>query len=90
MGGLVMAKWITPPLIIALGLGALGMGAFYGVITVGVPTPHASPAVAAQEARDSNLSGIIALCGILLAGLGTIGLVVVAIYSLAQRGSSES
>ena len=80
-----MAKWIIPSVFVALGIVVFGAGAFYGVITVGVPTPHAPPEVAAREARDFDLSGNIMDCGILLAGLGMVSLAVVAVLSWTRR-----
>jgi hypothetical protein len=59
-------RW-WPPLIlfvIATVVAIAGLG--YGVVMVGVPTPHATSAIAATEARSVDISMWVTLVGVVL------------------------
>lgn len=78
-------KWLIPTFACGAGLITFVAGLMYGVITVGVPTPDAPPAVAAREVRDADLGFAVAAAGMLLMAAGTVGLVAVAVVRLVRR-----
>jgi hypothetical protein len=80
-----VTKWLIPSGICAAGFVLFAVALLYGVFTVGVPTPDASPSVAAREARDVALSGAGMLAGLVLVATGTVGLICVAIVRWARR-----
>lgn len=76
-----MVKWLIPATVIAIvaGGGLFAVGMLYGVLTVGVPTPDAPPAVAARENRDVARSGVVMATGLAVAAIGALGLAIVVI-----------
>ncbi len=84
-----MVKWLIPSVACAAGVSVFAAGLLYGVFTVGVPTPDASPSVAAQEARDFALSGAAMATGLVLTASGLLGLVSVAIVWWVRRRRNE-
>lgn len=69
-----MAKWCIAVALIAAGGFVSAGGLLYGVFTVGVPTPDATPAVAAQERCDSDRAGVVFLSGLVVSAVGGAGL----------------
>jgi hypothetical protein len=84
-------KWLIPKILLGAGICLFGAGLLYGVFTVGVPTPDATPSVAAQEARDLRIADVIMTAGF---AAFVIGLIWIAVSGIAQtfrrRTSSDS
>ena len=85
-----MAKWLIPMLLIAAGGCVFAGGLLYGVITVGVPTPDATPAVAAREARDADAAFLLMTAGFMVGAVGVAALVCVAVARLAHRRAPDA
>ena len=72
-------KWLIPKILLGVGIGLFGFSLLFGVFTVGVPTPNATPAVAAQEVRDGDVAGVLidAGCAAFVFGLIWIAVIVI-------------
>lgn len=70
-----MFRWIAPAILILVG-GVLLLGGFVFLIETGsiLPTQDASPAVAAAEARNRDIGGMISLLGLLFGLSGTLAM----------------
>jgi len=79
----VVVKWLNPVVVLVAGGCLSASGLFYGIFTVGVPTPDATPAVAAQERRDTDRAGVAVLAGLGVSAVGGAGLAVLAVMRLA-------
>jgi len=80
-----MVKWLIPLAGVFVGVAIFVGGVFYGVYTVGVPTQDLTPEKAAQEEKDTKLSGSVMRAGLIVAAAGTAGLGLVLITQLTRR-----
>jgi hypothetical protein len=85
-----MAKWLIPVLLIATGVCVFAGGLMYGVVTVGVPTPDATPAVAAREVRDADAAGLLVTAGLMIGAVGVAALTAVAVAQAARRRAPDA
>jgi hypothetical protein len=69
-----VAKWLIAVALTATGMCVCAGGLLYGVFTVGVPTPDATPAVAAQERLDTERAWVAMLSGVGVSAVGGAGL----------------
>lgn len=85
-----MAKWHIPALLIAAGMCMFAAGMVYGVVTVGVPTQDATPALVASEERDANRAGVLMAVGLVAGMVGLAALAVVAIVWAVRRSAQDT
>ena len=78
-------KWLIPIMVLFAGVCVFASGMLYGVITVGVPAPDATPTFAAQERLDSDLAAIAMLAGLGISTIGGAGLAVLVVMRLTGK-----